>query len=554
MPPPVNRNSNFNRWNAVTNDKPRTIAQATHLVLSGGKALITPELEEELHRVLAKDMEMGIPNYLVEKRTDVFRFCQDYDFIGLDEAGVDKKLFFGYLKIVQSVLKEIFPESDRTMIVCSAPNKPRESNVKITLIEKRGGAWKEVESKEERRALTKSGYHVIFPHVLVNKEEAIKIRFLLLQVLKDKFGPFEQTKLLNEEETRAERISYDSWDDVLDLTIYKANGLRVLGSSKAAPCKECRKIRRDCTVCHNTRYIDEGRPYTVFAVLDGEGELQEETTADLRRDHFKALQLTTIRTHGEAVTRVVDLPAWFRLQEDLDVCLGKRRRKRGAPSASDMTPDKWGTAGEVHNIRIGSKTELGEVSAVDDPRANIFLNLLRDSVGPVTVTKMIIFPDSKSIWAVVSGGVCANVGRVHSGQDVYYQYTPRKGIVQRCWSSKSGADRKHGPCTGKQAIDFFNERAIKVSKKKQNELFPPIAPFGYVPTEHPEKIREALAISNAPNNCHPNCTAENVHLQQLFETIYLTEKRKVENPFSYFKPETLPNPLQPIAEKNNPSE
>ena len=540
---PVNRNSNFNRWNSVKNERPRTIAQATHLLLSGGKVLVAADKEEELLRALAKDMDANIPNYLVEKRTEVFRFCQDYDLLALNENGVDRDLFFSYLKVVQRTLKDIFPDADRTMIICSAPNKPRDSAVTVTLLEKNdNGHWREVETKEERRPLTKSGYHVIFPHILVNKQESIKVRFILLQVLQEKFGILESERVLDDAGTKKQKVQYDSWDDILDLTIYQANGLRMLGSSKAAPCKKCKKKNertKPCEDCQNTRYIDEGRPYKIFAVLDGEGDYQESLTKELQQDNFRALQLTTIRHHGSEITKTIEMPHWFRLQEELDKCLGIRRKR--SRTTAELTPEKWGEEGQVHNVRLGNRSATGEViSAENDPRARVFYQLLRDSVGPVIVSKMIIFPESKSIWAVVSGGFCANVGRCHTGQDIYYQYTPRKGIVQRCWSSKTGSDRKHGPCTGKAANAFFDSQAITVPKQKQTELFPPISVTDNQ-LVRPTNANAALELSNAPNNRHPRCTAQHIHLQQLFETIYLTEKRKVENPFSYFKPESVPN-------------
>lgn len=573
---PVFRNSLFEQWDRATNNTKISVAESTHLKLSGGKTKI--EDENRLLELLAEDMKLGNPNYLIEKRTEVFRLCQDYDFLSRDQEGVSIQSFYMYMKTVQGVISEMFPDSEQKIVVCTAPKKQQEATVTHQPQKNAAFNWtNDGRASKPRELLTKTGFHVIFPSIYVNKEMAVKVRFALLQKMQEKYpGAF--TVYENrpapancQPDSRREMIVYDTWDSVLDMTIYTANGLRMLGSSKASKCKQCPKRKRGtprlhCQVCSNAGYLDQGRPYEIFAVLDKFGQLLQEETNQLQDDHLKALQMTTIRcSQDQQPTGNMQTPDWFTLEDDVQETIAKmqgvrHKHKRRAPQ---IEPALWGEPGSVSNYFLDHRRQHVEGEVIDpetDPRGRIFADLLRTNVTTdddhLDITKMVVFPEKETMWAVVENAKCANVNRIHSNQHVYYQYTPRLGIVQRCFSSKLSNDRLHGPCNGLRAKQFFNQNAIHVNKYKKRELFPPIQVRGsHNQLTIPDSAAEALELSNTPQNRNPRVTAEDIQYQLLYENQFKEYRDKsLPHRFSWFDQTSVlgfherPPPAPPIEE------
>jgi len=589
--PGVNRDSHFTRWIQQNGGcKASNPSEATHLLLSGA-TLKVPD-ETKTLELLANDILDGHANYVVERRTTIFRFCQDYDFITPFDEGVTVEQLAKYLSKVQVLLQEIFPQllvDKFTAVLCSAPLKKQTKDVVIDVLEssRTGSAKVFKSSRTESRSLTKSGYHVIWPDIFVDRPSAIRIRFIIRQALKTAYPNVGEHTIASHDSDEVERIRFDSWDNILDLTIYIENGLRMLGSHKASRCKTCKKSASEarnsearnsearssearnsearnskCTDClfggKKTGFIDDGRPYRVEAVVDGRGDINWAQTTALKSDHLKALQATSIRCIGGETAIEPLTPKWFLDEVDIEKVLEKlsgtdgalaRKRRRpttarrldgGGESASSLRGD-WGAAGEIHSINLGNRYyDFEVVSPIDDQRAIIFEAYLNDSIlhgsERIFLRKIMICSDVKKpyIFAVGSTKFCINVGREHNGQDVFYLFNGKQ-VEQRCWSSKEGPDRKHGPCTQTAAIDFFRKSGVKLPMQKFRELFPLSVPKNassimiqqppQKPPQHQQQPQQQPIthdVITAPGNRSAGCSPKMCQ-QQLIAEQYMRE-------------------------------
>lgn len=544
----VDRTSAVSRWLRANPDaRTRKNDEATHLLLSGGLARV--EDEPAFLRLLADDMKHGRANYVVEHRTETFKLCQDYDFLSVDERGIDEATFLRYMASVVRVVWRLFPdtpEEHRRVIICTAPTKRVEKDVALTNRVLRGGTWTVTEpTRTERMMLTKTGFHAIFPHLFVSRDIAMTVRYVLLQHCKTEFGAsVVQRRHLNDTyaghaDESVQELVYDRWEDILDVTIYRANGLRMLGSSKAEKCKSCRRADRSadaCAECDDRGYIDCGRPYRVHSVLDETGQMLDDETRRLQADHVAAMTATSIRSQQTMALATLVLPRWFSLQAELATELsalsnsaGRRKYRRVSARDPDaIAGGNWGAAGSTQTFVINNRNIDFLVLDPGDPRFIVFDNFLRDSVGaqqavvPVRVVKMILSADASTrrIYAVVNNKYCANVGRAHNSQDVYFVLLPRIGLVQRCWSTGGTEGRAHGPCRSAGAVAFFNERAVKVPTSVIRQLFPPPPASSSTTTTLPPTTTVSLLPQQrlAPGNRHPGANAK---LQSIFESMYL---------------------------------
>jgi hypothetical protein len=489
----VSRNSGFVSWLSRKRKGYRE-KEGTHLLLSGGSILVEPGEENEVLDCLAKDMDDGLYNYVIEKRTPVFRFCQDWDFICYENIPTETLL--QYYGVVQEVLSTIFPDipnTDKQMVICSAPIDEKQGTVQVTCkkFTKGLGKTEVIEERFVKQNMVKCGIHTYFPNIYVTQEDAIRVRFILLHAMEHRFPrAFEQVTYIegtteNSEMQLTQHIVFDTWDKILDLTIYTANGLRMLGSRKAEHC--CRKDTGDCEKCQGGRYIDKGRPYEVTMVVDSNAECLHALTDELIENNRKALELTTIRTnrtdHSEPV-----IPVWFTNRVEMmgkikQFCGGRRRRANRPDGAmrgeNDLCTSGWGAPGSFKKMRINNEYRECEVlDTQTDARARRFQQFLRDHMdsvyGDITLSRMMIcmVKGYYRIYAVPTTRYCINVQRPHHGQEIFFLYSERGGVVQRCWSSKDSEDRLHGSsCTSEEARLFFKKRAIKMNSVMESAIF-----------------------------------------------------------------------------------
>ena len=236
-----------NKYFIKTSDPRDKKAEATHYLLDGGIWKIPLNEYQTFLQLLATDLNFGEKHYISENKTNVFKFICDLDFYDQDiisVAQVEK-----VVKIIQEIVNEYF--GDQRIIICGADNK---------IVNE----------------LVKSGFHLVFPKLWITVETSKKLRILIIN------------KLI---ETFQERESYNKWEDVVDLSIYEDNGLRMVGCRKIGICKGCKnkkETRENCQLCDGVGKKDENRIYKPISVLPKSEESYLNTVKTSKKSHINS--------------------------------------------------------------------------------------------------------------------------------------------------------------------------------------------------------------------------------------------------------------------------
>lgn len=251
------RNSTFSaikRWKEVKNYrifvKGEDQRNVTHLLMDNGKVHIPDELMDWFYKRYATDIFSHQTNFISECKTPIFKMIMDLDFY--DDEKKEYSEFRVVLETIQGVIEEFYPDLSpfaKRMLVCMT--EVTEGSVK------------------NNKIFVKQGLgHLIWPDLLITNRIGMKIRQACLEKLEKQFG---------------RRHPDNIWEDVVDKTIYKKNGLRMLGSAKLGICKKCKPKRGavregkrkgkapddlvDCDVCYGEVKYNAGRIYDVCDVL-----------------------------------------------------------------------------------------------------------------------------------------------------------------------------------------------------------------------------------------------------------------------------------------------
>lgn len=156
---------NIDRWRSTKN--------VTHLLLDGG----TLSAKEGFYEAYIQDLLNFEKLFVVEKKTQQFRFFVDLDYVGENELDFERvcKEIFSVVKLGPCVIAKADPR---------------------TVSSSKG---------------TKYGVHMIWPESVVDKPLANSIRMRIL----DEFG--------------------SGWEKIIDASVYSGSGLRMLWSYKNEP-------------------------------------------------------------------------------------------------------------------------------------------------------------------------------------------------------------------------------------------------------------------------------------------------------------------------------
>jgi len=213
----------------------------THLLLDGGKVKINQENISDFHNNYFMDIRCGNKNYICETKTDIFKLFMDLDF--MYSVTIDKEFIDTCICFINTIVVKVFDIDKFKLFICETEDKKIIKNGKETL---------------------KKGIHIVWDSVFVNKKTSIALRGLLLKYIEI------QPKLALEN-TGIE----NDWNDIIDLSVFKANGLRMIKSHKMVPCNKHNDDTKG--VCNNencinlyndVRKIDEGRPYSVSKITN----------------------------------------------------------------------------------------------------------------------------------------------------------------------------------------------------------------------------------------------------------------------------------------------
>ena len=272
-------------------------AESTHYLLNGGKLNVPVASNDSFLNLVGDALEKKENVYVVELKTRVFPMFMDVDLYVHDgEDNLSSILAFIHSRVCAFFGREV---PNNICISCTAEPKQQTKNGKLC---------------------TKYGTHLHWPNVRVSSNEALYVRQLVVQDLTRKFG---------------ERDVVNTWEDVVDKCVFERNGLRLVGSRKAAGCTLCRNFRDCCKhatfweMCDSciqdqsrrvkckkcggrsskagTGYIDEGRPYSVANVYLPDGRNDDDMLHRLLSDPHELVKLTSIRCPDTVPTKKVPL-------------------------------------------------------------------------------------------------------------------------------------------------------------------------------------------------------------------------------------------------------
>jgi hypothetical protein len=149
--------------------------------MSGGILFVPPEETQEFYREYIAAVNSGSKLYVVEQKTELFKFFVDLDYKAPEKLKDEDLLQFC------SVIHQALGTTSRCVIAKARP-RPVADN------------------------LIKSGVHIHWPDLIVTRTQALNFRSKIVLSLTNDF-PFD-------------------WDKVIDVSVYGGSGLRMLWSHK----------------------------------------------------------------------------------------------------------------------------------------------------------------------------------------------------------------------------------------------------------------------------------------------------------------------------------
>jgi hypothetical protein len=362
------RNNSLTNWFYTTNQiipKDEDI-KPTHLLLDGGRVSIKKELLDTFYKLYAKCLEEKVPLHIVEHKTNIFRFFCDLDFT--DKILLGEEYILRVVNLIQESIHYIYEENYK-VIVCTTESK------------------KIIKNENE---YIKQGLHLHWPSLYVNKENSILIRNLIIHKLKSTLG---------------EREDYNIWDDVVDLCIYKNNGIRMVGSSKCS-------YDRSGT----NQLIDEKRVYLPAYVIDCFNNKDEEELKSMLDDKYRMVKMTSIQDHDNSLTEIKKYPEALKQNLECEECDEEK------PMSMRLLPSDIKYKEIIRFFRIHVK------------------NYEADDI------KKVLNFDGKVYVILTKSKFCQNIGRAHNSCQIYFKLT-RDGLVQKCHCICNTLEgRKYGYC------------------------------------------------------------------------------------------------------------
>lgn len=372
------------------------VKERTHNVMEYGLFL---SIKNKYHDTFLKKLsESNVKNFLLEIRTDYFKFMVDIDLkneLGL--TSIQKKQL---LNITNSAVNQMIDDTiDNQVIISSCKDE------EITYL---------------NQNMIKVGFHLIWPYLIVGVDEALKLRSAIIQSL---------------ENSNLNIMALEDWETIIDISIYNENhALRMNGSRKKGPCPICKNKKsqkQDCTTCNSAGLLDIGRVYKPFLVLNKDNTENDELLSKLKNNKYLELKLTSIRT-DEDETNIKfkqPLPIWFS-KNKYNQHLRKKR----------ITKKKKKTLNNDPFQNSNSNSEQIEISE-NDPiytQLNKFLisELFKLSIHykdiRLSTLKKII--NKKNYYYVFSSDskFCLNMNREHSNNHIYFVIDNKGTVYHKC--------------------------------------------------------------------------------------------------------------------------
>ena len=167
-------NNSIDRWRVPK-------GPGTHVLMSGGILLVPPEETREFYREYISVVNSGTKMYVVEQKTELFKFFVDLDYKSPEKLKDEDLVQFC------SIIHQALGTSSPCIIARARPRAIADG-------------------------LVKSGVHIHWPGLVVTRTQALHLRSKIVLSLASDFA-------------------FD-WDNIIDASVYGGSGLRMLWSHK----------------------------------------------------------------------------------------------------------------------------------------------------------------------------------------------------------------------------------------------------------------------------------------------------------------------------------
>tara|TARA_B100000963_G_scaffold361967_1_gene401406 strand:+ start:5163 stop:6434 length:1272 start_codon:yes stop_codon:yes gene_type:complete len=342
------------KWLTSCNKYTHNKDEVTHYIMSGGKLNISEDYDKFLEKY---SENIHFKTSIVELRTDIFKFFIDFDILSTEKFDINE-----YIRSIQEFIYNVY----NTYYKCIVTK-----------------ASSEIEKNKNDTKYFKYGFHFNWPDILVNKDIAIKLREALVEHFNKIYGKID--------------IFYDSWEKIIDISVYTQNGLRMLGADKIS--------RTD------GRNIANNRVYEIFLIYEDD-KLNEDLTKKYKNNTLLAVKETSIRSNSKKTTPYYNLPEFIKEEEINDYTVNENEQIiLNTNDPRDI------------QIRKFFKNHAGTYRVEDLRKIKHYKN---------TDTYII---ESRSRW-------CQNINDFHSNNHIYFVLKPG-GMVQKC-RSESGKENEKG--------------------------------------------------------------------------------------------------------------
>lgn len=422
------------------------ITTFTHLLLSGGKVNVPEEEHTNFCKVYAKDVVAGNTNFITEMRTPIFKFHMDIDL--LETQQIEPEEIIEYCKTIQECIKQFLTwkngyNSKKLMVIVSMCDE----HIKV---------------KNDKEYL-KYGIHLNWPYLKVNTYIASILREGCVQYLIQKYG---------------ERHSDNTWEDVIDKTVYTNNGLRWIYSDKADKCPDCLGKRKDskkpedvviCCTCENSGKIPINRIYEPISIFDGDNIFMKKQFELLRKKQLqyiiKCVQLLSIKCFDKEPN--VDIkepfPSWYKV---VDVVLRTKDNKKR--EQNPLLQDNLSETGEIKKT-FSILENLNQEDTRYQMIQEFIENFMPDEYEDARIIEIMFCGKKNSKFRSyivrTDSKYCQNIQDEHYSNHVYFVITKDR-FHQRCFC-RCDVVRP----SGIKCCDFIDKGKILSTKLKQI-LFP----------------------------------------------------------------------------------
>lgn len=380
--------------------KGKSLVQPTHYLLDGGKIDVKDmhAFYDAYTRAVLRQEHM----YFVELKTSpVFKLFFDADVHTTDE--LDDTWCVKFAKYVMSAVTEMFSDSmddsSQLMVLLRADMK---------------------NTKKNSVSCYKYGFHLVFPHIHVNTEMALRTRNAVLQKLSNnlpKSGP-------------------TTWEADIDEAVFGETGLRMPFSRKMVRCKCTLKNRDTCETCLGVGRYDEGRPYSPSFSMNGDLQISHIAFNDtpLHDDVLNLLVQTSIRSDRLEPSHKFNTmpPCWFEDPELSNITTFSKNKKRIRES---LTEGHSAVESKLHHKQPLTPKDIENILAWMETK--IRKKIICKEYKNTAMLSAFSFVNSglrSNIICRLDSQFCMNIGREHTTNTVYMEINMNtRQCVFRCY-------------------------------------------------------------------------------------------------------------------------